>query len=169
MKEECKTIFPAYLQFKDELGRYILQQVKSKEVAEDLTSQLSLKMYGVCEKLQEVSNMRAWLYRVASNVVNDYFREEKNKQKPLNEIEAVNDESDDFISITVENCLIELLERLPEKYKEAVRLSDLEGVSQKEIAIRLNISYSAAKMRVQRGREHLKSMFYDCCSDVVKC
>jgi RNA polymerase sigma-70 factor (ECF subfamily) len=44
-----------------------------------------------------------------------------------------------------------------------LRLSELEGISQKEIAVRLGISYSGAKSRIQRGREKLKQLFYECC------
>ncbi|MGM0579965.1 MAG: sigma-70 family RNA polymerase sigma factor [Bacteroidota bacterium] len=168
MNQECRAVFPVYLEFKDEIQHYILKKVKSKEVAEDLTSQLALKMYSNCEKLKDVQNLRAWLYRIAYNVVIDYFREEqKKKSQPLDEIFS-QDEDEDFINIAVENCVLSLLEQLPEKYREAVRMSDLQGVNQKEIAEKLNISYSAAKMRVQRGRESLKSKFYECCSCVIK-
>jgi RNA polymerase sigma-70 factor (ECF subfamily) len=168
MKEECKAVFPIYLEFKDEIQRHILKKVKSKEVAEDLTSQLALKLYNICEKLQDIQNLRAWLYRVASNVVIDYFREEqKSNSQPLVD-DALQEEEEDFVIVAVENCVLNLLEQLPEKYRDAVQMSDLEGVSQKEIAERLNISYSAAKMRVQRGRESLKSKFYECCSCVLE-
>jgi RNA polymerase sigma-70 factor (ECF subfamily) len=168
MNEECKAVFPIYLEFKDEIQHHILKKVKSKEVAEDLTSQLALKLYSMCEKLQDVQNLRAWLYRVASNVVMDYFRDE---QKKLNQFHAESlskEEDGEFVNVAVENCVLKLLEQLPHKYREAVRMSDLEGVSQKEIAEKLNISYSAAKMRVQRGRESLKSKFYECCSCVLE-
>lgn len=166
MKEECKAVFPIYLEFKGEIQHYILKKVKSKEVAEDLTSQLALKLYSMCEKLQDVRNLRAWLYRVATNVVMDYFREQQKKQSQLIIDDLFQEEEEDFVNIAVENCVLKLLEQLPDKYREAVKMSDLEGESQKEIAVKLNISYSAAKMRVQRGREYLKSMFYECCSYV---
>lgn len=169
MNQECKAVFPIYLEFKDEIQRHILKKVKSKEVAEDLTSQLALKLYSSCEKLHDVSNLRAWLYRVASNTVMDYFRDEQKKQNQSIVDDLLQEEEDeDLINIAVENCVLQLLEQLPEKYKKAVKMSDLEGVNQKDIAEKLNISYSAAKMRVQRGRESLKSKFYECCSCVAE-
>ncbi|WMN12238.1 sigma-70 family RNA polymerase sigma factor [Marivirga salinae] len=168
MKEECKAVFPIYLEFKDEIQRHILKKVKSKEVAEDLTSQLALKLYSSCEKLHDVNNLRAWIYRIASNTVIDYFRDEQKKQSQSISDDLLEDEDEDFVNIAVENCVLQLLEQLPDKYKEAVRMSDLEGVNQKKIAEKLNISYSAAKMRVQRGRESLKSKFYECCSCVTE-
>ena len=56
-----------------------------------------------------------------------------------------------------------LISLLPEEYAAALRLSELEEISQKEVAKRLGISYSGAKSRVQRGREKLKALFMECC------
>lgn len=56
-----------------------------------------------------------------------------------------------------------IISTLPDKYREALMLSDIKGVSQKEIAEQLNISYSGAKSRVQRGREMLKATYEKCC------
>ena len=54
-------------------------------------------------------------------------------------------------------------ELLPEKYRQAVYLTDIVGLSQKELAKSLGISYSGAKSRVQRGREKLKEIILQCC------
>ena len=60
-------------------------------------------------------------------------------------------------------CIIPMIKTLPDKYKEALEMSEIEGVSQKEMAKKLNISYSASKSRVQRGREKLKEILIECC------
>jgi RNA polymerase sigma-70 factor (ECF subfamily) len=52
---------------------------------------------------------------------------------------------------------------LPEPYRDALVLTEFEGLTQKELAERLGISLSGAKSRVQRGREKLKEMLFDCC------
>ena len=61
------------------------------------------------------------------------------------------------------NSDMDFLNSLPEKYKQAIIMADIENIPQKEIAKRLNISYSCAKSRVQRGRELLKSSYNQCC------
>lgn len=53
-------------------------------------------------------------------------------------------------------CLTPMLERLPEPYREAVRLTELNGVSQVDVAGRLGLSVSGMKSRVQRGRRLLR-------------
>ena len=56
-----------------------------------------------------------------------------------------------------------MMNALPERYRVPLLLSELEGLPQKEVAKRLGLSLSAAKSRVQRGRERLKDIFSECC------
>jgi RNA polymerase sigma-70 factor (ECF subfamily) len=56
-----------------------------------------------------------------------------------------------------------MIEELPDKYRDAVKLSEIERKTQKEVAQREKISLSGAKSRVQRGRALLKVMLHDCC------
>ena len=53
---------------------------------------------------------------------------------------------------------------LPEPYREALVLTEFDGLTQQELADRLGISLSGAKSRVQRGREQLKQMLHECCT-----
>jgi RNA polymerase sigma-70 factor (ECF subfamily) len=56
-----------------------------------------------------------------------------------------------------------MIHSLPGPYREAVLLTEFEGLTQKEFAERLGISLSGAKSRVQRGRQQLKDMLLECC------
>jgi RNA polymerase sigma-70 factor, ECF subfamily len=60
-------------------------------------------------------------------------------------------------------CLVRMVERLPEPYREAMKLVDFEGLSQQQLADRMDISLSGAKSRVQRARQQLREMVLDCC------
>ena len=53
---------------------------------------------------------------------------------------------------------------MDDKYKEAIILTEFNGLTQRQLAQKLNISYSGAKSRVQRAKENLKKLFTDCCS-----
>jgi RNA polymerase sigma-70 factor, ECF subfamily len=53
---------------------------------------------------------------------------------------------------------------LPEPYREALVLTEFDGLSQQQLAERLGISLSGAKSRVQRGRQQLKEMLHECCT-----
>ena len=60
-------------------------------------------------------------------------------------------------------CLGPMVARLPSPYREAVTLVDLEGIPQKEAALRAGLSLSGMKSRVQRGRQALEQLVHDCC------
>ena len=60
-------------------------------------------------------------------------------------------------------CLAPLARRLPETYREALVMTEFEGVTQVDAARALGLSVSGMKSRVQRGREQLKAMLLDCC------
>ena len=77
------------------------------------------------------------------------------------EVPETSDEDD--IEQEISSCLIPMIHHLPEKYRQAVQLSEIEERAQKEIAEVENISISGAKSRVQRGRALLKTMLHDCC------
>ena len=53
--------------------------------------------------------------------------------------------------------------RIGSTYSEALLLTDYEGLSQRELATRLGLSFSSAKSRVQRAREMLRQLLLDCC------
>jgi RNA polymerase sigma-70 factor (ECF subfamily) len=63
----------------------------------------------------------------------------------------------------VAGWLAAAVENLPDRYRDAVSLYELQGVSQAEVAERLGISLSGAKSRVQRGRQKLKQVLQRCC------
>ena len=56
-----------------------------------------------------------------------------------------------------------MVESLPADYREALILTEYEGLTQRALAERLGLSFSGAKSRVQRAREKLKAMLLDCC------
>jgi RNA polymerase sigma-70 factor, ECF subfamily len=56
-----------------------------------------------------------------------------------------------------------MVNALPEPYREALYLTEYQGLSQRDLAVRLGLSFSGAKSRVQRAREKLKQLLLDCC------
>lgn len=163
-EDSCAAVAPVFLAYEAQLRGFVLKRVQDKETANDILQQLYLKLYKNCEQLQGVQNLKAWLYQVTRNTVHDFFRENGRKQ-PMDDGAEMPDPEDltERNRQEVEALVEPLINLLPTEYAEALRLSELEGVSQKEIAERLGISYSGAKSRVQRGREKLKQLFLECC------
>ncbi len=102
------------------------------------------------------------------------FKEEKNFMSMVHALEGASPQLEKFklkengslnYSEAKEffNIVYPFLENIPEKYAQAVFLTDWYGLSQVELAKRLDISVSGAKSRVQRGRGKLKELFFQCC------
>ena len=60
-------------------------------------------------------------------------------------------------------CILDMVESLPAHYRQALILTEYEGLSQKALSEQLGLSFSGAKSRVQRARQQIKQMLLDCC------
>jgi RNA polymerase sigma-70 factor (ECF subfamily) len=96
-----------------------------------------------------------WLYRIA---VNEALMRRRRKTLPTSELQetAVASGEDAFAAADARTFLIDRLRGLPDDYRAAVVLRDLEGLSSKEVAEAMEISLAAAKSRIHRGRMQLR-------------
>lgn len=146
-----------------QLKQFILARIEDKTAADDILQDVFIKLQTQLHQLKNDSKTTAWIYQITRNVLVDYYRKQK-KERQLQEAfatSAVSDSQD--ITQEFALCVLPMIESLPAPYREAVYLSEIEGLSQKELAKRLEISYSGAKSRVQRGREKLKAILLACC------
>ncbi len=153
--------------FGDDLRRFILHRVGSSEDADDLLQETFIKIHGKLDTLEDRERLNAWVYQIARNTVTDYYRR-KRAVEPLPEggIEDAAVESaqpDNDVEQVVGAWLRPMVETLPERYRQALVLTEFEGLSQREMADELGLSYSGAKSRVQRGRVMLKQQLVECC------
>ena len=121
-----------------------------------------LKVFTKYETLKNKKKLVSWIYQITRNEIVSHFR--KFRYNETSENIDSEDFSEETLTSELTSCISPFINSLPDKYKEAIVLADLENISQKEIAQRLNISYSGAKSRVQRGREMLKSAYEECCT-----
>lgn len=150
--------------FHTELRHYIRNKVRCDADADDILQEVFLKILRNKHKVDQAEHLERYLYGIVRNAVNDYFRSKKGGLPSGNlhfEIPAEDETLQDTINLC---CLKPFIAQLPEKYSEALNLTELEGMPQKELAEKLGISYSGAKTRVQRGREKLKAAILDCCA-----
>ena len=146
-------------------ARYLIMNVQklSYDSAEDILQDVFLKIHSKIDTLQESAKLESWIYQITRNSIIDYYRSEKPMIELPDWIEESETKDSKSIRHELSSCLIPLIEQLPEKYQVAIRHSEIDGKSQKELAKLENISISGAKSRVQRGRSILKSMLHDCC------
>ncbi|KJS84397.1 MAG: hypothetical protein JM58_11185 [Peptococcaceae bacterium BICA1-8] len=145
------------------LFKYILKHVNNQYDAEDLLQEVFLKIHKNIKNGRN-ENIQAWVYKIARNTVIDYYRKNGkfNFSEFTDDISSVNE--DRGVTDEIIECLLSMTNDLPDKYKQALLLTQLGGMTQKEMAEEKNLSSSGAKSRVQRARQKLKTMFTDCCT-----
>ena len=152
--------------FKDELRSFIASRVRHQADPDDVLQDVFVKVIQNQEKLSKTENLRQYLYAMVRNATTDVFRNAK-IMSDISELEvAISEEEEVSLNeLIAECCLKPFIHQLPEKYREALVEVEFENKAQKELALEKNISYSAAKSRVQRGRDKLKGMVLSCCAD----
>lgn len=148
----------------DALLAFIQSRVADHAIAADILQEVFIKIIDKLDVLREQEKVRSWLYQITRNAIIDYFRKEKVRTRIGEEWGKDEDWEDDTAMQHMESCIRPMIDSLPTKYREALILSEIEGLSQKELAAQLGISYSGAKSRVQRGRLLLKQTLTDCCT-----
>ena len=162
MNNTTKNIELIWKDCRDQLLRFILSKVHNRDLAEDILQNVFLKIIAKIDTLKNPAKLKSWLYQLTNNTIIDHFREKK--QGELNGCESIlQDSEDDNINELVGGWILPIINELPDKYSEALILSEIKGVSQKELARKLGISYEGAKSRVQRGREMIKAKLMECC------
>ena len=157
-----------WAQFAADLRRFLRRRLPDDAAADDLLQETFLRIHRKQDELKNDRSSKAWVYQIARNLVIDYYRREE--KRPVEEIEPL---ADDFggpavPAVEIQRQIIEWLrtaiDELPEIYREATRLSALDGISQQAIGERLQLSREATKSRIRRGREQLKLALNACCS-----
>ncbi|MGE0757998.1 MAG: RNA polymerase sigma factor SigZ [Pirellulaceae bacterium] len=148
-----------------DLRRFIRRRVSDDHLADDLLQETFLRVHRKIGTLQESDRLAAWVYQIARNVVHDHYRKTANSTVALADADPA-DDCDDHLSrlrCSGAGWLDEMIRSLPEGYREAVQLAEIEGLAQQEVADRLGLSHSGAKSRIQRGRAMLKDVLEQCC------
>jgi RNA polymerase sigma-70 factor (ECF subfamily) len=117
--------------------------------------------------LRDEERFGPWVYQVARNAVVDHLRARARAPHTSEGEEATFDEDDAGVMTEAEQLLAPLVApfvaALPSPYREALTLTELEGLTQREAASMMGISLSGMKSRVQRGRAKLRESFELCC------
>lgn len=152
-----------YDRFDADLGAFVRSRVGDPDAAEDVLQDVYLKIHSRVGTVKDEEKIASWVFRVARNAVTDHYRAKRPEQK-LGELpEAPADPEGEDLERELRRSVRGMLEGLPPEHREALYLTEYEGLTQKELAEKLGIGLSGAKSRVQRARTRLKAMLLDCC------
>jgi RNA polymerase sigma-70 factor, ECF subfamily len=155
-----------------------LRMTRNAADAEDLVQETYLKAYRGFDSFTQGTNLKAWLYRILTNTFINRYRAAKRRpdETDLEEVEdfylyrrlgglegvrASRSAEDELLDFFTEGEVRDALESLPEQFRLAVLLADVEGFSYKEIAEILDIPIGTVMSRLHRGRKGLQKRLYD--------
>jgi RNA polymerase sigma-70 factor, ECF subfamily len=158
----------AWQELDAKLRPFVARRVRSPADVDDVVQDVFLRIQRGASAIRDTDRFGPWVYRVARSAIVDHHRTAA--RNPL----AREDAPEESGSITSEEetgaeeelaaYVAKFVAMLPSPYREALTLTELEGVSQKDAAAMLGISVSGMKSRVQRGREQLREALEACCN-----
>jgi RNA polymerase sigma-70 factor (ECF subfamily) len=150
-----------WIDLHQELKKFIFSKVKDIDNSNDILQEVFLKIHLNIHTLNDYSRLTSWVYQITRNAVADHYRKIKSEIR-IDGFDFAEQESEEPLYQSLSNCINLKINKLPEKYKQAILLTAFKDYSQTELAKELGISYSGAKTRVQRAKEKLKSLIMDC-------
>jgi RNA polymerase sigma-70 factor, ECF subfamily len=153
----------AWRAYRSELHRFVRTRVEDEAAAEDLVHDVLLRAYSQRDTLRDAGQLRPWLYRITRNALIDHYRKRRPTSALPDELADEGTSEADGAQRELARCIEPFVKALPSRYREALFLSEIEGVPQREVAERLGLSLSGAKSRVQRARKMLAGLLLDCC------
>ncbi|WP_418637823.1 sigma-70 family RNA polymerase sigma factor [Winogradskyella sp.] len=144
---------------KNYLQNFIKTKINDESIVDDILQEVSIKLFDNINQKKDIKNYKSWLFQVTRNTIADYYR--KHKKAELLEEES------EFTLQPTSTCVCDLSgfviqTYLPEKYGKPLYLSDIEQKPQQEIADMLQLSLTATKSRILRGRKKLNEVVTDC-------
>ncbi len=172
------TFAAAAMPFMDQLYSHALRMTRNPADAEDLVQETYLKGYRAYESFEEGTNLRAWLFRILTNsYINTYRKKQRRPgESDLGDVEELylyrrlggaetstlgRSAEDELLDRLTEAEVKQAIEDLPEQYRHAVLLADVEGFAYKEIAEILDVPIGTVMSRLHRGRKRLQEQLYE--------
>lgn len=162
-----------YKEFYPKILRYLNHILNDKELAEDFTQDVFIRVNEGLNSFEGRSNLSTWVYKIATNITNDYFKsaafQKGIKQRLIGNYPDDNSEdrniwtgdkselSDKVLEKREMNsCIKRYVQDISENYRTVFVLSEYEGMKNKEIADILGLSLDTVKIRIYRARTQLK-------------
>ncbi len=148
----------------DRLRRYFQLRVNNKADTDDLVQTVLSKAYQQQSQLRDADAWQGWVFKIAHHALVDYYRRNAMTTASTVEYSEQNHfESAELHTNEVAECLMCMTTTLAGDERHLLQQIDVDGVSQKQLAAKINLPYSSLKSRVQRTRQKLKQRLQACC------
>ena len=165
----------------DSLYAGALRMTRNPADAEDLVQETMMRAYRSFDRFEAGTNLKAWLFRIMTNAYINTYRKKQREPKKVS-----SDELEEFdlyrelkehdpawdatpenivLSNLVDSDIIDAIDELPEQFRMAVVLSDIEGFSYAEMAEIMEVPLGTVMSRLHRGRKALQKRLWDIARD----
>jgi RNA polymerase sigma-70 factor (ECF subfamily) len=161
-----------YDQYYQRVRKFILHTVRNEWVADDLVQETFIRINQNLENLRDAARLQAWIFRIAYNICQDYFRQQGKTANANLGLEEISGEPASATAPTTQKeleqgqmrqCVFGLVNHLPESLRSVIILSDISEFSQREIAEIMGITVENVKIRLHRARKKLKALLEEHC------
>ncbi|QUN06980.1 sigma-70 family RNA polymerase sigma factor [Shewanella yunxiaonensis] len=142
---------------------WLLKQSGDMQLSSDLLQDTFLKALKQNTQFCDIQNQRAWLYKVAKNLLIDAVRQSQKVVLQPSFNDHIDEQEAQSVVDSLTECLPNALAKLSVHEREIITRCDLQGVSQQSFADSNNLSLVATKSRIQRARRKLKSIIQKDC------
>ncbi len=159
--------------FDASLRSFVRRRVADPDTVDDIVGDILVRVHASIGQLEDPERSVAWLFRIARNAITDHYRRSARRPEhldpdpqPVLVAEAADrwiDGPEDVLA-ELATCIRPLVHALPDEYRRAIELTDLEGRTQAEAAVLEHLSISGMKSRVQRGRRQFAQILDQCCT-----
>src|SRR5918911_805015 len=128
------TVEQAWTMFHAPLLQFVRRRVTDEASAEDILQDVFLKVHTHIDTLSDTSKLQSWLYQLTRNAVIDYYRRRRLTVAVSDDIPAFPPEDENDVVARLTPSVKAMVEALPDIYREALHLTEYDGLTQKEMA-----------------------------------
>ena len=154
----------AVRRFEGELRRFVARRVPGPDADDVLQDTLVRIPLGI-GAVRSTDRLAPWVYRVARSAIVDHHRRRR-PEVVVEPAEGLDEEPGEEARAMLAACVAPVLERIPVEQAEALRLTDLGGLTGPAAASRIGVPLPTLKARVRRGRRRMREEFEACCAIV---
>lgn len=159
LDDNARLVGKLYDEYAGPVFNYIWRLVNDRDLAEELTQETFARVLAARERLPDVVNRRAWVYRVATNICFRALRRRKRFVWLPWYAGAGDDHDDPVEEVSQRNVIEKTLQALRPEYRAPLLLYLHDGLTLREVAVALGISEGAVKTRIYRAREMFRRAY----------
>lgn len=160
---ETRTEEALWRDYRTQLFGFVRRRVSDAAAAEDIVHDVLVRAYQKRDTLRSADRFEPWLFQIARNALIDHYRSQRPSEPLPDGLAEPDDTVDRRAMRELATCMQPIVDTLPDHYRDALMLSELQGLTQQETAERLGLTLSGAKSRVQRARRLLEAKLLECC------